>query len=1568
MLTFLKSATKIQNSFLGKQSFVFGLLIILCSVNAYAQNITISDETEAEGDNLVFTVTLSAPSVGDTDITFETNDGTATTADNDYTDNDDVLTISDGLSSGQITIITTEDTTVEGNETLTVDLISTTAGTITDSQGLGTINNDDDYTATITATDDTATEAGVTTGEYEISLDAVNTSGGTITVNYTVGGTAGAGDYNAIGTSVGIANGAQTATITLTPVNDTDVEPNETVIVTLGTGTGYTVGAPNNATVTIESEDVAADPVATITATDDTATEAGVTTGEYEISLDAVNTSGGTITVNYTVGGTAGAGDYNAIGTSVGIANGAQTATITLTPVNDTDVEPNETVIVTLGAGTGYTVGAPNNATVTIESEDVAPDPVATITATDDTATEAGVTTGEYEISLDAVNTSGGTITVNYTVGGTAGAGDYNAIGTSVGIANGAQTATITLTPVNDTEVEPNETVIVTLGAGTGYTVGAPNNATVTIESEDVAADPVATITATDDTATEAGVTTGEYEISLDAVNTSGGTITVNYTVGGTAGAGDYNSIGTSVGIANGAQTATITLTPLNDTDVEPNETVIVTLGAGTGYTVGAPNNATVTIESEDVAPDPVATITATDDTATEVGVTTGEYEISLDAVNTSGGTITVNYTVGGTAGAGDYNAIGTSVGIANGAQTATITLTPVNDTDVEPNETVIVTLGAGTGYTVGAPNNATVTIESEDVAADPVATITATDDTATEAGVTTGEYEISLDAVNTSGGTITVNYTVGGTAGAGDYNAIGASVGIANGAQTATITLTPVNDLLIEVNETVIVTLAGGTGYTVGSPNNATVTIESEDGCAGGTIAPTLNGLIPTEFCDAFSQDLDLYTLSVPPAGSDLRWSTNPNTAITGDFLPTSTVNTADTYYGFFYDALNNCASPTLTVNIVANSTPSAGTPTNVSSCSNAADGISTVDLDNQLTGADAGNWSLSSAPGGASINIGAGNVVDFNGQPEGDYDFTYTTTGAQAPCVNQNSVLTISVIDCSTPCNAGDSAPVLDTDQPTDFCDLVAADLDDYVTNTAPVGSVLTWSTNPDPLETIAHRSSNVAAPGSYFGFFYDSVNGCASPTLTVTLTLNLTPVVNTSSGDDRCGPGVLTLTASTSDDAVLNWYDSATDGNFLGTGENFETPSLTETTSFFVEATANGCTSIRTEVIATINPNPSTGVPSNTIACNAAGNGGPTILDLDDTLTGEDAGNWAVVTDPSSGALVINGDNTVDFEGLPSGDYVFEFTTTGAIAPCTNTSVQVTILVSDCIVDNDGDGLTNGEESNLETDPNNPDTDGDGLTDGEEVLVIDDPSTPLVPEEATNPLDGCDPFLTPACNPPDIDLAITKEVDDDTPLIQSEIIFTITLENTTMDRVLDIEVQDLIDSNSGFLYVSHSSSDGVYDPLTGIWSIDEMAPEETMTLQITVTVVVSGALQNTASIISSFPNDGVSSNDTASVSITANQEQCTSPGTLCTIFSPNNGDGINDTLILVDHENYPNNTLEIFDRYGNSVFEMQGYNSTWSGKGKNGDLPKGTYFYVLDLEGDGSQVSKGWIQIIR
>ena len=90
----------------------------------------------------------------------------------------------------------------------------------------------------------------------------------------------------------------------------------------------------------------------------------------------------------------------------------------------------------------------------------------------------------------------------------------------------------------------------------------------------------------------------------------------------------------------------------------------------------------------------------------------------------------------------------------------------------------------------------------------------------------------------------------------------------------------------------------------------------------------------------------------------------------------------------------------------------------------------------------------------------------------------------------------------------------------------------------------------------------------------------------------------------------------------------------------------------------------------------------------------------------------------------------------------------------------------------------------------------------------------------------------------------------------------------------------------------------------------------------------------------------------------------------------FSPD-ADGINDLWTIRGglNENYPNNKIVIFNRWGIKVYESKGYQNDWDGTYSNNmsttsssNLPVGTYFYVLDLNGDGSDVRKGYVYITR
>jgi hypothetical protein len=89
-----------------------------------------------------FRVTLSAAAAGTVTVNYATANGTAT-APGDYQTRSGTVTFPAGVTSKNVSITVIGDGTVEPNETFNVNLTSPVGATIADSQGRGTIQNDD---------------------------------------------------------------------------------------------------------------------------------------------------------------------------------------------------------------------------------------------------------------------------------------------------------------------------------------------------------------------------------------------------------------------------------------------------------------------------------------------------------------------------------------------------------------------------------------------------------------------------------------------------------------------------------------------------------------------------------------------------------------------------------------------------------------------------------------------------------------------------------------------------------------------------------------------------------------------------------------------------------------------------------------------------------------------------------------------------------------------------------------------------------------------------------------------------------------------------------------------------------------------------------------------------------------------------------------------------------------------------------------------------------------------------------------------------------------------------------
>jgi gliding motility-associated-like protein/uncharacterized repeat protein (TIGR01451 family) len=212
---------------------------------------------------------------------------------------------------------------------------------------------------------------------------------------------------------------------------------------------------------------------------------------------------------------------------------------------------------------------------------------------------------------------------------------------------------------------------------------------------------------------------------------------------------------------------------------------------------------------------------------------------------------------------------------------------------------------------------------------------------------------------------------------------------------------------------------------------------------------------------------------------------------------------------------------------------------------------------------------------------------------------------------------------------------------------------------------------------------------------------------------------------------------------------------------------------------------------------------------------------------------------------------------------------------------------------------------------------------------------------------------------------DLTITKTVDNLTPSIDDNVTFTITVNNVGSSQILDVVVNEFL--QSGYQFVSATPSTGTYNNLSGVWNIPIINANESVTLVIIAKVLPTGNYTNTATIITSNPIDSDTTNNSAEVT--------TEP--ICLLvyneFSPNN-DGANDVFNIDCIENYPNSKLEVFNRYGVLVYSKNKYLNDWDGTAnvsgavnKEDKLPTGTYYYILDL-GVNDSKKNGWLSIVR
>ena len=816
-----------------------------------ATNVTVD-----EGDRMAtLMVTLTGEVQDGFEVTLSTTDGTAVAV-SDYSTTSTTLAFAGGEETQTFTVPIIDDAVVEGNEAFTVSLgtpSGTTATintgpiatvTITDDDSAAvtfsapsvTVREGDDSTATVTATLNNAVQ-----DSFEVTVSA---SPGTATsvsdYAYTVSGTT----TNTTLTFAGAPGEVQEFMVGI--VDDAIAEGDETFTVSLSDDaiTSLDITADDSTTITITDDDDAEVSLGSVTVDENV----GGATVTVVATLDHAVQDGFEVTISTTDGTATSPSDYTAT-TTTRMFQGAIGETFEFTvPITDNNIVDGDkefTVVLSTLAQTTATVAITDTATITIEDDDTAPteiilsvSPPAVVEGDSVTVTTPVTVTAAFPVGSAVLETATDvqvTVADGGTDGATAGV-DYTAVAPfTVTILAGDTSGTHTFDFVvtGDTTIERNETVTVSGMAAAPITPITPATLTisnddqveltgVTLSSSEVleSADPV-TVTVTANIASASPDPT-MVGLAVASFGPNAATPGVDYTV-----TPSIFSVTILAGATSGERS--FVLTGTSDDLAEEDETIQISARLGTALVVATLriiNDATPITLSLSPLNLPEGATTPVTATAAFSGISTlteaTEVEVSV---------------VAGTADAADFSAdpatITVSIPAGATSGTASFMLTALEDTAVDPDETVTVSVTVPAEFLL-LLSDVTLTITDNDAAPTQIAlslSQPSVEEGASPTVTVTAAFPVGSAVLETATA-VTVSVAAG-TAEAADFTATPATltVTIAAGATTGTasFTLAAADDTLMEGDETVTVSgTTTATGFT--TITSATLTILDAD------------------------------------------------------------------------------------------------------------------------------------------------------------------------------------------------------------------------------------------------------------------------------------------------------------------------------------------------------------------------------------------------------------------------------------------------------------------------------------------------------------------------------------------------------------------------------------------------------------------------------------------------------------------------------------------------------------------------------------------------------------------
>ena len=675
-----------------------------------------------------------------------------------------------------------------------------------------------EITSAVTAAEDTTAELTVTLSEaaaadmtFSVSYDHANSS-------------AKAADTGAgRPTTVTVAAGDTTATLSVPIARDSVVESNETLKLSIAPGQGVSADWGRKAAGADTAAITITDATIAITAAQ-SEYSVGEGDGSVTISITFSSATLEEVTLGISSGGAGSRGqDYQHAG-SLTVAEGATTASYTVTILDDSEREGAEWFWTRLDVTTPAAGYAPVSAGITISDNDT-----------------AGVVVNPSEVSVRKGSTA--TYTVKLSSRPTA------AVYITPASSDTAKALVSGRVFFTTADWNRSKTITVT-GVETG-TAAISHSVQTTADNtfyRDLVVDPVDVLVTTDKvyqitaTATATAGEGGNAELTVTLLKDApaGGlqfTVTPVYDTGsGKAVAADLGTPPATVTVPGNGRTAALSIPIARDALVEGDETFRVSVSApGWGKKADGADTATVTITD----------LTRTVSLASanySVGESGGQVTVGLNVSGAHADNFTATVTladVSATRGA-DYGggSATAQVSFAPGETTATLSIPIARDALLEGDESFTVTVTAVSGHhAVGNAAQATVTI---------------TDSTRTvslaaasySVGESDGKVTVGLNVSGSHADNFTATVTFADVSATRNTDYGGGSataqVSFAPGETAATLDVAIIDDSLIEGSESFTVTVTAVSGHhAVGSAVQATVTITDDD-TTKVTVAPT--------------------------------------------------------------------------------------------------------------------------------------------------------------------------------------------------------------------------------------------------------------------------------------------------------------------------------------------------------------------------------------------------------------------------------------------------------------------------------------------------------------------------------------------------------------------------------------------------------------------------------------------------------------------------------------------------------------------------------------------------------